>query len=371
MRLALAGGGTGGHIAPGRRVLEALVACGERPADLVWFTSGRAVEERALCGVEETLGETEWERVIGELEPPSGGAPGRGRIALRLLPEVWRARRALRGHRSDVILGLGGFSALAPIIAARSLGIPCGWLEVNSVSGRATRLLAPLCERVWHAWEATASGRAGEEVVGPPLEARVFAALDESARRNLRESFGFEPGAPLLVVLGGSQGALGLNRFVAEHARSLVVGGLSVLHQCGPGRTDEGAGELVGYRAVEFLEDVPAVLGAAELALARAGASTVAEIGAARLAAVFVPHPASPDRHQHRNAELLGAGARVVDEGELTGELAQELIRLAGPGGEKERAAMREILAGRVSSEGAQRVARGPVELGVSRESSS
>ena len=166
-----------------------------------------------------------------------------------------------------------------------------------------------------------------------------------------------------------------MNRFVAEHARSLVVGGLSVLHQCGPGRTNEGAGEVVGYRAVEFLEDVPAVLGAAELALARAGASTVAEIGAARLAAVFVPHPASPDRHQHRNAELLGAGARVVDEGELSGELsgefAQELIRLAGPKGDEERAAMRAVLAGRVSSEGAQKVARGLVELGVSRGSSS
>jgi len=363
VRLAFAGGGTGGHIAPGRRVLEALAAGEARVADVLWFTSGRPVEDLALCGVEDTLGEAAWERVIGRLEPASGGAPGMGRIVARLAPEVWSARRALRRHRSEVMLGLGGFSALAPLLAARSLGIPCAWLEVNTVSGRATRALAPLCQKVWHAWEATAKGRPTDEVVGPPLEARLFAGLEESQRLATRESFGFDPHSPLLVALGGSQGALGLNRFLAEHTSVLVNGGVSVLHQCGPGRVEEGAGEIEGYRAVEFLDDVPAVLGVADMALARAGASTVAEIGAARLPAVFVPHPASPGRHQHRNAELLGDGALVVDEGDLSGEFAQELVRLVGSEGADERSAMREVLAGRVPSEGAVRVAQGLVGL--------
>lgn len=366
MRLAFAGGGTGGHIAPGRRVLEALADREERPADLVWFTSGRAVEDRALRGLEAELDETSFERVVGRMEPVQGGAPSMARVLSRLLPEILSARRALRRHRSEVVLGLGGFSALAPILAARTLRIPCAWLEVNTVSGRATRTLAPLCRKVWHAWEATARGRATDEVVGPPLEARLFADEEESQRRATRESLGFDPLAPLLVVLGGSQGALGLNHFLREHAKVLVSGGLSVLHQCGPGRTGEGADALQGYRAVEFLDDVPAVLGAADVALARAGASTVAEIGAARLPAVFVPHPTSPDRHQHRNAELLGEGARVVDEGDLSAGFAAELARLAGPEGAGERAVMREVLAGRVPSDGAERVARGLVELRAS-----
>jgi len=360
VRLAFAGGGTGGHIAPGRRVLEVL---DERLVDLVWFTSGRAVEDRALEGVEESLGEAPWERVKGDLEPASGGAPGMGRIALRLLPEVLSARRVLRRHQSEVMLGLGGFSALAPVLAARSLGIPCAWLEVNTVSGRATKALSPLCARVWHAWDSTSKGREADLVVGPPLEARLFTGPDEGEARALRASLGFEEDAPLLVALGGSQGALGLNRFLAEHAGSLVQGGLSILHQCGPGRTGEGAGTLDGYRAIEFIDDVPAVLGAAELALARAGASTVAELGAARIPAVFVPHPASPDRHQHRNAELLGDGARVVDEGELGVAFATELVRLIGPEGSQERAQMRRILAGKVPAGGAERVAQGLAEL--------
>ena len=360
MRLALAGGGTGGHIAPGRRVLEAL---DESLVDLVWFTSGRAVEDRALAGVEESLGGASWERVKGDLEPASGGAPGLGRIALRLLPEILTARRALRRHQSEVMLGLGGFSALAPVLAARSLGIPCAWLEVNTVRGRATKALAPLCARVWHAWDSTSKGRAADVVVGPPLEPRLFTGTGEGVELELRESLGFDPKRPLLVVLGGSQGALGLNRFLAQHADVLVRGGLSVLHQCGPGRTGEGAEALEGYLAVEFIEDVPGLLGAADLALARAGASTVAELGAARVPTVFVPHPASPDRHQHRNAELLGDGARVVDEAELGPAFAAELLRLAGVEGAGERAQMSEVLAGRVPAGGAERVAQGLLEL--------
>ena len=344
-------------------MLEAIAERGERVEDLVWFTSGRAVEDRALAGVDEIIGEGSWERVIGRMESAAGGAPGLVRIATRLLPELCSARAALRRHKTQALLGLGGFSALAPVLAARSLGLPCAWIEVNTLSGRATRFLAPRCQRVWHAWSSTAKAAAGHEVVGPPLEASLFVGSTSEQRRAKRAELGFDPEAPLLVVLGGSQGALGLNRFTATHARSWVSDGVSVLHQCGPDRRDEGAGSLKGYLAVDFIDDVPAVLGAADLALARAGASTVAEIGAARLPAVFVPHPASPDRHQHRNAELLGGGARVVDESELDEAFAKELSALIGEDGAKERARMSEELTGAVPAGGAGRVADGLLEL--------
>jgi UDP-N-acetylglucosamine:LPS N-acetylglucosamine transferase len=363
VRLAFAGGGTGGHIAPGKRVLEAIAASDEHVEDLVWFTSGRAVEDLALQGVDELIGEGAWERIVGRMEPAGGGAPGILRIASRLLPEIWAARRALLRHQSQALLGLGGFSALAPVLAARSLGIPCAWLEVNTLSGRATRVLAPRCERVWHAWESTTLASPGHEVVGPPLEACLFEPATEEARRAKRLELGLNPEAPLVVVLGGSQGALGLNTFVAENAHGWVGAGLNIVHQCGPGRTNEGAGALAGYLSVEFIDDVPAVLASADLALARAGASTVAEIGAARLPAIFVPHPASPDRHQHKNAGLLGEGARVVDQAELSPQFARELLELAGDGGTEERAKMRLALEGAVPSGGASRVAAGLIAL--------
>ncbi len=368
MRLAFAGGGTGGHSAPGKRVLEAVADRSERVEDLVWFTSGRAVEDLALQGVDGLVGEGAWERIVGRMEPAGGGAPGALRIASRLIPEILAARRALLRHRSEALLGLGGFSALAPLLAARSLGIPCAWLEVNTLSGRATRFLAPRCARVWHAWESTASASPGHEVVGPPLEARLFEPATEECRRAKRLELGLNADAPLLVVLGGSQGALGLNAFVAKHAREWVEAGLNVIHQCGPGRTSEGAGALDGYLNVEFIDDVPGVLASADLALARAGASTVAEIGAARLPAIFVPHPASPDRHQHKNAGLLGAGARVVDQAELSPLFARELQELAGADGDEKRALMRSALEGAVPSGGAGRVAVGLIELSRSEK---
>ena len=369
MRLAFAGGGTGGHIAPAKRVLEAFLERDEHVEDLVWFTSGRAVEDLALQGVDELLSDGAWERVVGRMEPSGGGAPGVPRILTRLIPELLSARRALRRHRSQALLGLGGFSALAPLLAARSLGLPCAWLEVNTLSGRATRLLAPRCERVWHAWGSTASSAPGHEVVGPPLEASLFEPPTEELRAAKRAELGVSASAPLLVILGGSQGALGLNAFVATNAKAWAEAGLCVLHQCGPGRRGEGAGDLPGYQAVDFIDDVSGVLATADIALARAGASTVAEIGAARLPAVFVPHPASPDRHQHKNAGLLGAGARVVDQSELTSEFASELLKLAGAEGVEERSEMRRALEGAVPSGGAARVAAGLFELCSSKKS--
>ena len=196
----------------------------------------------------------------------------------------------------------------------------------------------------------------------------MFEPAAEEVRRAKRAELGMSASAPLLVILGGSQGALGLNTFVATHAKEWTGAGLNILHQCGPGRTSEGAGNLPGYQAVEFIDDVPGVLAAADIALARAGASTVAEIGAARLPAIFVPHPASPDRHQHKNAGLLGAGARVVDQSELSSDFASELLKLAGAEGLGERSEMRLALEGAVPSGGADRVAAGLFELCSSKK---
>ena len=104
--------------------------------------------------------------------------------------------------------------------------------------------------------------------------------------------------ATLVAVFGGSQGARSLNEFVRQHLAVLVGGGLSVLHQVGPGRAEEAGGEVVGYRAVDYLSDVPTALAAADLALCRGGASTLAELAVAQTPAWVVPYPGHADRHQ-------------------------------------------------------------------------
>lgn len=356
-RLAFAGGGTGGHIVPGLHLLAAARAHGAAPADLVWFTSGRAVEEPALAGLADLA--PQCERVVLPLEPSGGGAPGLLQLARRTLPATLRARRALRRHRSEVLLGLGGFTSLPAVLAARSLGLPCALLEVNAVAGKATRTLARLVQRVYHAWPASLPAEAGDRhrLYGPPLDpALVRGRSPEVERRAVARAAGLPGAGPLLLVLGGSQGAGSLNRFGSDHASVLLEGGLEVLHQCGPGRVSEAPTKRTGLVVREYLADVPSLLSAADLVLCRGGASTLAEVAAARVPAIVVPYPHHGDRHQERNARGLGAGVRIVDDDQLDAALARDLVRLAGPAGAEDRARRSAALERAVPQDAAQRI---------------
>lgn len=360
LRLALAGGGTGGHIVPGLHVLEHFRAQGTALADLLWLSAGRTVEERFLDGLPARFA-LPVERVALALEPREQHAPSWMRLVSRTPPELARARAAFARHRSQVLLALGGYTVLPAVLAARTLGIPVVLLEINAVAGKATRSLAGLAERVVHAWPSSLprSRAARHRCLGPPLAPEFLAGEPtdaESARA--REDLGFAPDRPLLAVLGGSQGALALNRFVASHARELLAAGLQVLHQTGPGRLGEGAEAREGYRSVEHVTEVARVLTAATLVLCRGGASTLAEIAARARPAIVVPYPHHRDRHQEVNARVLGAGVKVVPEPRLDSELARELARLAGPRGESERAAMSRAIHQAVPRDGGARLAQ-------------
>lgn len=387
LRLAFAGGGSGGHIVPGLHLLEAL-DFGERTLeDLVWFQSGRAVESRVMEGVARRLADTSFERVCLEIEPDGGGAPSLSRLAWRLTPEIWRARSALRRHKIDVVLGLGGFTAVPVVLAARSLRLPVALLEVNATSGRATKVLGPLADIIFHAWKGTMPGQEDgknlyvgaplgpaflpeEPVRGPatgdapdPEPGRDLATLeggdeglDALQRGRVKIEFGFAPDRPLLVVFGGSQGAKPLNDFIRQHQTALCAAGIQVMHQVGPGRSNEAAAPIEGYRVLEYVNDVPGALMAADLVLCRGGASTLAEVGAMGTPAWVVPYPHHADRHQERNARQLGDGVRILEERELVAQLAAELVRVLGPEGHAELAEMRAALSGAVPCDGALKV---------------
>lgn len=363
--LALAGGGTGGHIVPGLHLLRHFAAAGHADGDavplddLLWFVSGRDVEERVLAGVDEIVAGAGVERVALHLEPPRGGAPSLFRTAWRLLPETLVARRALQRHGSRLLFGLGGFTSLPAVLAARSLGIPVALLEINAARGRATRWLAPFARRVYHAWPGTvpAGGGARHVHLGPPL-APVFSEPppDANAQAQARGELGFEAARPLLLILGGSQGALALNAFAREHAGRLVEAGVQVLHQTGPGRREEGSEEFAGYRAVEYVDDMPLTLAAATLVLGRGGASSLAEIAVRAVPAVVVPYPHHADRHQERNARSLGEGTIVVHEAELGAGTVALLVELASDAGEERRRAMSSALRDAVPADAGARL---------------
>jgi UDP-N-acetylglucosamine--N-acetylmuramyl-(pentapeptide) pyrophosphoryl-undecaprenol N-acetylglucosamine transferase len=156
---------------------------------------------------------------------------------------------------------------------------------------------------------------------------------------------GFDPEAPLLVVLGGSQGSSALNRFVREHAPSLAGNGVQILHQTGPKKLAEGAEPFSGYQKHEYIDPVRIALSAATVVLCRGGASTLAELAAMRVPSYVAPYPHHADRHQERNARELGEGVRLVQDEALDARFREELARLLSAAGEPEREVMQAALA--------------------------
>lgn len=242
--------------------------------------------------------------------------------------------RRIRAFRPDVVLGLGGYGSVPPVLAAVAAGIPYAILELNARPGRANRFLAAGAARIYAQWPQ-ARGGLRVVVTGSPLRARLRRVPREEALRR----FGLEPGRPTLAVIGGSQGAEALNRGAVAGLDG-TASQIQVIHVAGAGRA-EGVREA--YRAAgarasvwEFLPDMETLYSAADLAVSRAGAMAIAELAAFGLPAVLVPIARSADGHQLENARVVArAGAALLlEEGAcLAGGLAPILRRLAAEPG--------------------------------------
>jgi UDP-N-acetylglucosamine--N-acetylmuramyl-(pentapeptide) pyrophosphoryl-undecaprenol N-acetylglucosamine transferase len=245
--------------------------------------------------------------------------------------------RILRRRRPDVVLGAGGYVSGPMVLAAALRRTPAALLEADAHLGLANRLAAPFVKRVFLA--APIAGRDGAKysVTGRPVPKRSRAVQGAAARRR----FELPAEGPVLLVLGGSQGALRLNELAADR---WGAGGPAVLHLCGE-RDYESLRERVSrvdYRLLPFTDEIGAAYGAADLVLARAGGS-VWELAAAGLPAVLVPYPHATADHQTKNARRLedAGGAVLVPEAELdrAPEVVEELL-LDSPRRERMRRAM-------------------------------
>ena len=223
--------------------------------------------------------------------------PGRVRRA------VAETRAVLDEVQADVVVGFGGYVALPAYLAARRARIPVVVHEQNALPGLANRVGARIAARVAVTVPGTPLHRG--EHVGMPLRTAI-SSLDRSARRaEARAEFGLDADRPTLLVFGGSQGAASLNRAAVAAADALTAAGVQVLHARGPKNTEVSvpvrpAGQAP-YVVVDYLERMDLAYAAADLALCRAGAVTVAELSAVGLPAAFVPLPIG-NGEQRRNA---------------------------------------------------------------------
>jgi len=312
-------GGTGGHVYPALAVARALQQCSR---EIVWLGTHRGIEARVVpaAGIE-----MEWISVAGLRQ--------KGTLAIlaapfRLTLALFQSLRVMFRHRPAAVLGMGGFVSGPGGLAAWLTRRPLLIHEQNAVAGLTNRLLARLARVVLQAFPGSFSATVNTETVGNPVRADITALDDPAAR------YADRAGPLRLLVLGGSQGALALNRAVPG-ALALLPEGMRprVRHQAGE-RTLETAGAAYAEHGIEadlssFIEDMAAAYAWADLVVCRAGALTVAELAAAGLPAIFVPYPAAVDDHQTANARgLVDAGAAaLLPENELNDKSLAGLLR--------------------------------------------
>ena len=322
--ILIAGGGSAGHVQPALAVADALLAADPTLSITCLGTAGgletRLVPERGYRL--ELIPEVKFRR---RFEVDLVRIPG------RLIGTVRAAAAVLRRRHIDVVVGFGGYVALPAYLAARlSLRrrVPVVVHEANARAGIANRIGARLAAVVLAAVPGT--GLPGERVVGNPVR-KALSDLDlPGLRPAARLAFGLDPQAPTLLVVGGSLGAVTLNEAFGNAAAELGRAGVGVLHVHGRSKPVTLPPAVPGqpaYVAVPYVDRMDLAYAAADLVVARSGAITVAEIGALKVPAVYVPL-AFGNGEQRLNAlpQVRAGAALIVDEDELTDRVILERI---------------------------------------------
>jgi UDP-N-acetylglucosamine--N-acetylmuramyl-(pentapeptide) pyrophosphoryl-undecaprenol N-acetylglucosamine transferase len=317
LHIAIACGGTGGHIFPGLATARVLR---ERGHHVTLWLAGKDGENTALEG---------WEGKIVTI-PSEGFQFGAFRsvlTVLRIVRAVFRCWRIMLRHRPDVVLAMGSYASIGPCFAARLLGIPYILHEANAVPGRAVRVLAKNARAIAICFEETRYHLKGMNAVSAGMPLRP-----DLRPSDLRSSM---PGFHLLVM-GGSLGAHAINEMVSEAICALKGYELRVTHLTGVADEKSVAERYrsagINAEVHAFTHDMVSLYEKTTLAICRSGASTCAELGVFALPALLIPYPHAASDHQTANAcalEKFGA-ADVIQQSNmtvewLTGYLAEQV----------------------------------------------
>jgi UDP-N-acetylglucosamine--N-acetylmuramyl-(pentapeptide) pyrophosphoryl-undecaprenol N-acetylglucosamine transferase len=320
VKLLIAGGGTGGHVFPALAIAQEWLSRGsDREVVLVGTQRGIEMKLVPQAGLPlETL------RVAGL--KGKGGATLLRNLAM-LGPAMLDAHRVLRKHKPVAAFGVGGYAA-GPMLLATWLGrVPNVIFEPNAEPGFTNKVLARISTRIATGYEVSARGWGKKaHVTGCPVRQEFFSITPRRLGKPFR-----------LLVTGGSQGALPINRVFVDAMDRLAArkNELAIVHQTG--ERDYNAVRAayarreINAEVVPFLTNMAERFAWADIVVCRAGAITAAEIAAAGRAAIFIPFGKATDSHQLRNAqEMNRAGAgRLISEGELTAErLTGEIFSL-------------------------------------------
>jgi UDP-N-acetylglucosamine--N-acetylmuramyl-(pentapeptide) pyrophosphoryl-undecaprenol N-acetylglucosamine transferase len=312
LHVALACGGTGGHIFPGLATAEVLHARGHT---ITLWLAGKDIEAEAV-------GDREWTTYT----VPAKGFEGGWKKAPGILLGLLKARRMSRAYMQqdvpDVLLGMGSYACSGPVSAALKLGVPVVLHEANAVPGKAVNFFAGRATRVAASFEATRhalKNKARLNITGLPLRAELTAeAKRPRSPREADEPF-------RILCMGGSRGARALNQIVRRAVRDLHEREPNIFITHLTGRNDEEEVRTcyekagVPHRVAAFEHNMAAVYRETDLAVCRAGAATCAELSVFGIPALLVPYPFAAGNHQFANADEFSRlnAADLIEERDL------------------------------------------------------
>lgn len=314
--IVIASGGTGGHLYPTIAVAEEIRA--ERPDIRI-----------AFIGTADRIEAREVPKAGFEFFPIDIQAPGRSIKSLSKFPFKYlkasrRARQLLTDLLPNAFLGGGAYLSLPAGFAARSRRIPIGLLEINAVPGRANKVLTSIADKIFVAYpeaiEGFSKASAGKiEVVGTPVRASLAASLMNTAEA--KAFWGLRPDRKTLLVFGGSLGARSLNDAMMENVDNFIGQGYNIIWQTGKSADVKVLLSRFPDRSAvviqEYINEMDKAYAASDLVVARAGASTLAELATLGKAAILVPYPQAVKNHQEHNArafEKADAAMVILDD---------------------------------------------------------
>jgi len=327
VHVVLAGGGTAGHIEPALAVADALRRL-EPAVGITLLGTARGLETTLVPARGYAL------ELIPPVPLPRRPTLDLARVPVRAAGAVRAARAVLARVGADVLVGFGGYVAFPGYLAARARRTPVVVHEANARPGLANRVGARVARAVAVAVPGTPLP--GARHVGMPLRSSITTLNRLAMREQARAHFGLDPVRPTLLVFGGSQGARRINQAAEAAAPALAAAGVQVLHAAGRTNTVTVRREPGDppYVVVPYLERMDLAYAAADLALCRSGATSVAELTAVGLPAVFVPLPIG-NGEQRLNALPVveaGGGLLVADADLSAGWIERELLPVLGNG---------------------------------------
>lgn len=328
--IAIACGGTGGHLFPGVAVAEELRRQGVTVALLI---SPKDVDQQAVKSIQG----------VEIFTLPAVGFQNRNyfSFAWSFVKSFRLARKKFRARPPHAVLAMGGFTSAPPILAGKAAGARTFLHESNLIPGRANRFLARFVDEAFVGFSGAATRLQSKKVTatGTPVRAQLPAEGNPSEVNSpvrdpasCRKALGLDPNRPTLLIVGGSQGASGLNELMLSTMPRLAGKNWQWLHLTGKQDFErvKAAYAALGVSAVvkPFLAEMDLALGAATACVSRAGASSLAELAACRLPALLVPFPAAADNHQFFNADAFAktGAAKLVDQKQADPERVATLL---------------------------------------------